>query len=618
MASAEAYRALVERLEGESRRSPVGYKLKVALLASLGFVVLGGAVLLAFGVSVGLVLVLLAISPVLLIKLIKVVWIPVAFGWLVLRALWVKFSPPDGHVLAAGEAPLLRAEVERLRAATSAPKLDGIIIDSDLNAAAASVPRALGLLGHRHYLVLGLPLMQLLDRDQFASVVAHEFGHFGGGHGRFSGWIYRVRVSWYRLLDALSAQRSWANGLFVKFFDWYAPYFNAYSFVLARANEYQADAAAARAVGNRAAGHALIRVDLGAARLERDFWPGMQRATRQQPAPPALLYRDMATTLRSDGEDDAQRLSHSLARLPGFDDTHPTLAQRLAALGVEPAHVPPPQRSAAEDLLGDLLPELERRFSDQWREGVEHAWAQNHRQHAQDLQRLAELDALVERNPEEVVEHARLREELEPGVDAVALYRDALASAPEHAFAHYRLGVLLLARGDASGAGHLWDAMRLDPQSAQAVLSHLEHHYRETADYAGLDRVDAEWKRLQAAYSKSQRAREELTSRDEFEPHALDGDALATLKNMLEREGGIGKAWLARKRIPDDPHGLPHFTLLVKWRGMVFNEDRKLQRIVDGLELPGSYIVFTAANRRGIARKLRKVAGEPILRNGWW
>ena len=35
---------------------------------------------------------------------------------------------------------------------------------------------------------------------------------------------------------------------------WYAPYFNAYTFVLARADEYQADAAVRRAGGRAARG----------------------------------------------------------------------------------------------------------------------------------------------------------------------------------------------------------------------------------------------------------------------------------------------------------------------------------------------------------------------------
>ncbi|WP_202845135.1 M48 family metalloprotease [Luteimonas saliphila] len=613
MASAEAYRGLVERLEVLARQSPGGYGLRVALLAALGFAVLGGAVLLAFGLSIGLVLALLAISPVLLLKLAKLIWIPIAFGWLVLRALWVKFSPPEGHRLGEREAPLLQAEVERLRVAAGAPRLSGIVIDADLNAAAASVPRALGLLGHRHYLVLGLPLMQLLDRDQFASVVAHEFGHFGGGHGRFGGWIYRVRASWYRLLDALAQQQGWVTRLFVRFFDWYAPYFNAYSFVLARANEYQADATAARLAGARAAGEALVRVNLGSARLSHEFWPRLQRASLSQPAPPALLYREMGASLRSDGEDDDARLAAALAAEPGFDDTHPTLAQRLAALGVAPARVPPPRRSSAEALLGEMLPQLELRFSEQWRAHVEADWDDNFRKHVQDRARFEALRAQDARTPQETVEFADLSERLDPEADAVASYRAAIAAVPEDAFARFRLGALLLERGDGEGVEHLRRAMTLDPDCAPVALQALAGYCQSIGDDAGLQGIEAEWARLQAVAARAQQARGVLTARDEFLPHALDASQIDALCATLRRIGGVGKAWLARKRIPDDPRGAPHFALLVRWRPFTFGEQSRLQKIVDALELPGSFIVFTAPHQRGIARRLRKVAGEPIL-----
>ncbi|GHC02335.1 M48 family metallopeptidase [Thermomonas carbonis] len=617
MATADARRQLIERLEREAERSPGRYKVKVALLAALGFVVLGGAVVLAFGLSIGLVVVLLAISPLLLLKLAKLIWIPIAFGWVLLRSLWIKFSPPDGYQLGKDEAPALREEVERLRAATGAPRLDGIVIDADLNAAAASVPRAMGLLGQRHYLVLGMPLMHLLDRAQFASVVAHEFGHFGGGHGRFSGRIYYVRMSWYRLLEALQAQRSWANAVFVRFFDWYAPYFNAYTFVLARAQEYQADATAARVVGPRAAAQALVRVNLGAERLEQDFWPGVQRASQAQAAPPALLYGDMRASLLTPAATDGERLARALAHPPGFDDTHPTLAQRLAALGVDAEGLPAQGESAA-GLLGDLLPELERRFSEDWRDRVQAGWEQNFRQHAQDRERLAELDAMEVRDPGQVVERARLMEALLADVDAIALYRDALAYAPDDGFAHLRLGAMLLERGDAAGVGLLRKAIALDADSTEAALHCLDNFYRETGDAAGRDGVAEEWKRLQAAQIKVHHARNELTTRDEFLPHGLDDGALASVHAALERSGNVGGAWLARKRLPGADGGLPHYVMLVKWRGIVFSEDSKLQKIVDALELPGSCMVFVASNRRGIARKLRKAAGVPVYRKGWW
>lgn len=615
MASVVRYRRMVERLEREARQAPGRYRFKLALLAGLGFMVLGGSIALALGMSVGLVAVLLAISPILLLKLIKVIWIPVAFGWFMLKSLWIRVTPPDGYHLREGEAPQLRAEIEWLREQTGAPALTGIVIDPQLNAAAASVPRAMGLLGHSHYLVLGLPLMQLLSREQFNAVVAHEFGHFGGGHGRFRGWIYRVRVSWYRVVEGLAMQRSWTTRLFRRFFDWYAPFFDAYSFVLARANEYEADATSARVVGAPVTASALQRVGVCAARLDREFWPGVQRSVQHSPQPPMALFRDMATSFSRPAESDSERLAELLREKSGLDDTHPTLAQRLEALGQAPGDVAPPRRTAADSLLGPLQDQLEEHFSHEWREGVEENWRERHGQHERDRARLSELAALTTRDAAEAAEHARLVDDLCPDVDAVPLYRDALAANGDDGYVHFRLGLLLLDRDDPTGIVHLRRAMDLDPQAAEPVLRRLEYHYRQREQLHELERVQAQLRALEDRQIGAFHARQDVGARDSFTAHGLDAESLATARAGLERAGNVKQAWIVRKLIKGDTTGLDHFVVLVAWRGVVLNDSSALQKVVDAVDLPGSFVAVSASIGRGIAAKVRKAAGEPTYRH---
>ena len=50
-----------------------------------------------------------------------------------------------------------------------------------------------------NYLTVGLPLLLAIDRPRILAVMAHEYGHLRGGHGRFAAWIYRTRLSWARL-----------------------------------------------------------------------------------------------------------------------------------------------------------------------------------------------------------------------------------------------------------------------------------------------------------------------------------------------------------------------------------------------------------------------------------
>lgn len=207
----------------------------------------------------------------------------------------------------------------------------------------SQVPR-LGIFGwQQNYLIIGLPLMRSLTTEQFRAVLAHEFGHLSGNHGRFAGWIYRLRQTWVQLLVSLAHSGHRGVYVFLWFFQWYAPYFAAYSFALARLDEYQADKASADVVGRKVAAEALLSTFATAA---------LPANSSLQSLPP---------------EQTKTFLQWALSRESRYDDTHPSLAERLAALGYRPTRtafgeiiyeslpIPPPvQQSAADQLLGNI------------------------------------------------------------------------------------------------------------------------------------------------------------------------------------------------------------------------------------------------------------------------
>ena len=149
------------------------------------------------------------------------------FFWVVAGAMWVRLDVPKGQRIANSEAPELFALIDKLRRSLGAPRFHHVLITDDFNAAVVQIPR-LGLLGlYRNTLLIGLPLMKALNRQQLAAVLAHEFGHLAGGHGRLGNWIYRLRFGWARLAQALQQRRSVGSFAFVPFFKWYAPYFSS-------------------------------------------------------------------------------------------------------------------------------------------------------------------------------------------------------------------------------------------------------------------------------------------------------------------------------------------------------------------------------------------------------
>ncbi|HKC48539.1 MAG TPA: M48 family metallopeptidase, partial [Gemmatimonadales bacterium] len=263
------FRALVGRLEQKAARAPGAYRAQVAILAVVGYAYLFTILAVLLAAAVGLVLVGRFVVVKLLIPLVILIYA-------VLRALWVSVPAPQGERISRFDAPRLHELVRRVRRTVAAPRVHVIQSIPQLNAAVVQVPR-LGVFGwYRNYLLIGLPLLQALSPEEWQAVLAHELGHLSGRHGMLGAWIYRVRETWGRLGQTIQTRKSALGGLlFGKFFDVYAPYFMAYSFVLARGHEYEADQAAAELAGAETARRALLRLEM-ADRVSQEFWGQMK------------------------------------------------------------------------------------------------------------------------------------------------------------------------------------------------------------------------------------------------------------------------------------------------------------------------------------------------------
>ncbi len=149
------YNALVLRLEREARQNPLWYRVRLALLAALGYAFIAIAVLLTLALlsamaAGGYFLVRVVRSPVIALKALRFA-VPLALGLLVftyatIRALWVRVPEPGGVEIERGRAVLLFREIEQLRTRLGAPRLDRILFTVDFNAGVQQIPR-LGLFG---------------------------------------------------------------------------------------------------------------------------------------------------------------------------------------------------------------------------------------------------------------------------------------------------------------------------------------------------------------------------------------------------------------------------------------------------------------------------------------
>lgn len=191
----DEFKTLVRRAEVDIAQRPRAYRLRLFGLAALGYGVvfgLGAIAITLLGGSIALAFYSTAWVMLLIQK--KLIFALVAILWVLFKALWIRIEPPQGVELQRQDFPVLFAELDQLRAALRAPRLQRVLLTPQLNAAVVRTPR-LGVLGwHRNTLVLGIELLMVLSPSEAKAVLAHELGHLSGRHNRFSAWIYSVHA----------------------------------------------------------------------------------------------------------------------------------------------------------------------------------------------------------------------------------------------------------------------------------------------------------------------------------------------------------------------------------------------------------------------------------------
>lgn len=614
----EQFESLVQRLELDSARDPRMYKLRLAGFALLGYAYIGAVLCLLLLLVAGM-LVLAARGGGWILLLKKVGLVVAGLIIIVAKSLWVKFAAPTGRRIVRAQAPRLFEMIDDIRRRANAPAAHEVLITEDFNAAVVQLPR-LGIFGWpKNYLLLGLPLMQALTVEEFKAVLAHEFGHLSGAHGKFGAWIYRLRQGWARLNTALSEQEHWGSFLFVPFFRWFSPAFSAYSFVQVRQQEYEADRVSAEVAGANSAAAALVRVNTQGDFLSTRYWSDVFRRAESDPHPLATPYAGMRTAFAesNDPQHVASSLRSAMAAKTGYADTHPCLADRLRALNVTPQELAPIDRNAADVLLGSLASDLALEFDNDWQSSIREWWQRQHEYIRDSRQKLEEFDARAgeELSVEEEWQRAHLTEEFRDAQAAFSMYEKLLAREPAHASARFALGRMLLARDDERGIEHLMDVCRKDPGATQPacdlIIDFLRRNGRDEEARTYIDRY-VEAAGIEEAARKE---RAQVRSTDKFLPHGLEPNAVQKLVAQL-RNRPLRRAYLVRKSTKHFPEEPLYILGLQQRRG--FFSSPKLGTLAAAVSseitFPGETIILEidGANK-AFRRPIKKVPGALIL-----
>lgn len=622
--------ALVDELEVYARENPSSYRLRVGLLAALGYFFL-------FGVIAVVLLIVAAFIYIGKINFltIKLLIIPLGLAAVVLRSLWIKFPPPEGHELKYNDAPRLFDLVKQIRAATNGPGLHKVLLTDDYNAGIVQRPR-LGVFGwQENYLIVGLPLLRALSPTDVQAVLAHEFGHLSGNHGKFAGWIYRVRQTWTQVMENLQQQARYGSFIFERFFDWYAPYFAAYSYVLARAQEYEADRRSVEVAGKENAARALINLRLKGRALSENFWPEFYKRADKQPKPPRETFSEMLQSLREPVSPEKAQVwfSESLSTRHSYDDTHPALGDRLEAMGYTDIRKVADIKSFAGN---DDEPHSDQYFlasaptgfitekNRWWHEQLKDSWSERHKFVGEAEQGLATLEEKVkttELTLEERWDRARFTAGTQGSVAAIQFFKDVLAVMPDHAAANYALGEALLEQGDEAGIQHLEVAMGKDvnatPNGCELIYVFLTNRERTQDADVYRQRAVQYYEQLELGRQE----RENISVHDDFKTHGLSREELEALRSQLANFPRLGSAFLVQKVVkhfPENPSYVLGVIAKTPWYSSQSNKrDQELiNELAEKVSFTGyTYIIALEHNYKGLRKVLKRIQGSQIYQS---
>ncbi len=484
----KAFEHLVRRLELDSHASPAAFRRKVFAISVAAYVVLFGAL----GGLVALFVMLMQWTlashrtfTTIKIGLSGLALLPLIF--VVLRVMFMRLAKPTGRELAREEAPKLFDILDKLHGKLKGPRIHHVLVTDEYNAAICQHARFGIFGGYRNYLIVGLPFLLGTTPKEMLSVLAHEYGHLCGGHSKGSAWVYRQRrlfVSLYKKVESsvddnlLSAAIA---GALARFF----PYYSAYTFVLARQNEYEADRTASGMAGHTATAQALVRGHLLGDWVGRDFWPKMYANADHSEQPPFMPFASMRMAFKANYDEWATKaaLDAAWAERSGVDDTHPCLRERLDAIGMAPALPQPVENSASDVMLASGVGrKLEAEFDKQWWDANARGWRERFRHVTTSRVRIGELSAqpLDKLSVPDLQELATLRLEFEGAAAAKPVLAEQLKRpGGPYPKASLMMGRVLLEEGKRQGIDHLRDAAMNDPRLLEEAAQRGYHYLLE-------------------------------------------------------------------------------------------------------------------------------------------
>jgi Zn-dependent protease with chaperone function len=606
----EEYIQLVQKAEEAAEKNIKSYRNKLLLYAGLGYAVIF-LILFSLIALIGGTLATAFISSALFLILLKkkLIFILAIVVWILLKAVWVKFEEPTGYVLERKQFHKLFDTIDQLRLQLKSLPIHQVILTPELNAAVVQTPR-LGIFGwQKNTLIIGLELMLILSADEMRAVLAHELGHLSRNHSRFNGWIYRARIMWQKVMEEFEHSESFGAKLLQRFFDWYVPRFSAYSFALARNNEYEADAISVELTDKETATHALVNVHASSPYINEHYWSSYYKKADRIPEPDHAPYEGLVRFMAENKITQADmlaRIKQAMEETTNYSDTHPCLKDRFNSIGGAPVLPVPASISAAREWLGDKYYSVLKDFDDDWYANNKEGWRDRYDYVKASLEKLEHYASqdMTQLSEEDLWQYGVLNLEFKSDDEALPIFRYYKQQVPYDPDGSYMIGQILYRKDDEACLAEFEHAAQKDSLKVDAceyAYYYLLNHDRE--EEAGKWRIMGEEQMYinQAA----QMERSEATVEDVYEAPELN-DEIRVISDLLLQHPKVKKLWVAKKQVQYYPEQ-PVYIFAFAPKGFYLSYEGVQKSVAEALQYDADvFVVVKGGDYRKLAKKVIK------------
>jgi len=259
----------------------------------------------------------------------------------------------SGPLLTPDQQPRLFNEMSSIAKSTHQEMPNEVYIIPVLNAAVSQMGRT-SLYKNRRIMAIGLPLLKVLTVSQFRAILAHEFGHYCGNDIKLGPWVFKTRAT---IISTLWRIRGYS--ILQLPFRVYAMMFLSITQPVSRQQELTADAVASRITDPQTMASALQKIH-GAIPAWEAYWTNevipVFRAGYMPPIADGFERFMQSKTITCKVNQIIEEQTNQSQTNPY--DSHPSLHDRIAAIGAQPVITELPDEPSAIFLINNI-PQIE-------------------------------------------------------------------------------------------------------------------------------------------------------------------------------------------------------------------------------------------------------------------